>query len=77
MAIELTRLLLGLVIALFHRPLAARVMEKERVLDGHFRRRGINLPAPLSDTSAANLYFAFGIFICLLELIKIYSSPIF
>ena len=52
-------------------------MEKERVLDGHFRRRGINLPAPLSDTSAANLYFAFGIFICLLELIKIYSSPIF
>lgn len=61
---------------LFHRPLAARVMEKERVLDGHFRRRGI-MPAPLSDTSAANLYFAFGIFICLLELIKIYYSPIF
>ncbi|HET6840735.1 MAG TPA: hypothetical protein VFK06_03490 [Candidatus Angelobacter sp.] len=51
-------------------------MEKERVLDGHFRRRGI-MPAPLSDTSAANLYFAFGIFICLLELIKIYYSPIF
>lgn len=74
MAIELTRLLLGLVIALFHRPLAARVMEKERVLDGHFRRCGINLPAPLSDTSAANLYFAFGIFICLLETGRIWMG---
>ena len=74
MAIELTRLLLGLVIAVFHRPLAARVMEKERVLDGHFRRCGIHLPAPLSDTSAANLYFAFGIFICLLETGRIWMG---
>ena len=49
-------------------------MEKERVLDGHFRRRGINLPAPLSDTSAANLYFAFGIFICLLETGRIWMG---
>ncbi len=74
MTVELARLLLGLLIAIFHRPLAVKVMEQERVLDGYFRRRGIRLPEPLSDTGAGNLYFGIGIFICLLETARIWMT---
>ncbi|HEV2962561.1 MAG TPA: hypothetical protein VG649_12090 [Candidatus Angelobacter sp.] len=74
MVVEITRLVLGVLIALFHRPLANKIMAQERVLDGYFRRRGISLPAPPSDTVAQNLYFGIGIFICLVEAGKIWLS---
>ena len=67
MVVEITRLLLGLLIAVFHRPLAAKIMEQERALDGYFRQRGVQLPPPPSEAAAQNLYFAIGIFICLFE----------
>lgn len=72
--LELIRLLLGLSIAVFHRPLANKAMQYERALDRSFRARGVNLPAPLSDAAAENLYFAIGIFICLLEAGKIWIA---
>lgn len=74
MVVEVTRLLLGVLIAVFHRPLANVVMRKERELDLFFRRRGVNFPVPPSDTTAQNLYFFIGIFICLLEAGKIWVS---
>ncbi len=74
MIVEVTRLLLGVLIALFHKPLANVVMQQERALDTYFRRRGFNFPAPPSDTAAQNLYFLIGIFICLLEAGKIWVS---
>lgn len=69
---ELTRLLLGLLITLFHRPLAVLVMRYERTLDGFFRSRGVNFPPPPSDSTAQNIYFIVGVFICLLEVGKIW-----
>jgi hypothetical protein len=71
MVVEITRLLLGVLIALFHRPIAAKMMQQERAIDIYFRRRGIRLPAPPSDNTAQNLYFGIGIFICLLEITRI------
>ena len=67
MVVELTRLLLGVVIAIFHRPIATGMMRQERALDVYFRQRGIRLPNPPSDSTAQNLYFFLGIFICLIE----------
>jgi hypothetical protein len=67
MVLELTRLLLGVLIAVFHRPIAMRMMQQERAIDSYFRQRGIRLPNPPSDATAQNLYFFIGIFICLLE----------
>ena len=67
MVLEVTRLLLGVLIAVFHRPIAMRMMQQERAIDSYFRQRGIHLPNPPSDTTAQNLYFFIGIFICLLE----------
>lgn len=74
MIIEVTRLLLGVVIAIFHRPLASMVMQKERALDGFFRSRGVQLPTPPSDSTAQNLYFIIGIFISLIEAGRIWFS---
>jgi hypothetical protein len=74
MAVELGRLLLGVLIAVFHRPLSARIMKQERALDARLRSRGVYFPAPLSDSSAQNLYFSIGIFICLLEAGRIWLA---
>ena len=41
MIVEITRLLLGVAIAVFHRPLATMMMQQERQLDGFFRSRGV------------------------------------
>jgi hypothetical protein len=74
MVAEVTRLLLGVLIALFHRPIAAKMMQQERAIDVYFRQRGIRLPEPPSDTTAQNLYFGIGIFICLLEMARIWTG---
>jgi hypothetical protein len=74
MIVEITRLLLGVLIVAFHRPLASKIMQHERVLDGYFRSRGVYLPEPPSDTTAQNLYFIIGIFICLFEAGRIWFS---
>ena len=72
--VEVTRLLLGVVIALFHRPIANKMMQQERAIDSYFRQRGISLPPPPSDATAQTLYFCIGIFICLLEASRIWIS---
>jgi hypothetical protein len=74
MIVEITRLLLGVLIAVFHRPLASMIMQQERALDGYFRSRGVQLPSPPSDSTAQNLYFSIGIFICLIEAGRIWLS---
>jgi len=74
MALEITRLLLGVMIAVFHRPLATTIMRHERALDVYFRSRGVYLPEPLSDSTAQTLYFTIGIFICLIEAGRIWFS---
>jgi hypothetical protein len=74
MIVEITRLLLGVAIAVFHRPLANMIMQHERALDGYFRSRGVRLPAPPSDATAQNLYFTVGIFISLIEAGRIWFS---
>lgn len=74
MIVELTRLVLGVLIAVFHRPLATIIMKQERSLDSFFRQRGVYFPAPPTDTTAQNLYFLIGVFICLFEAGRIWLS---
>jgi hypothetical protein len=74
MVLEIARLLVGVLIAVFHRPLASIIMRQERALDGYFRGRGVQLPAPPSDATAQNLYFLIGIFISLIEAGRIWFS---
>ncbi len=72
MTSEFLRLLLGFLIAAFHRQISDWVMEQEQVLVVAFRQRGI--PAPMLSTEAArNVYFFLGIFIMLLEMARIWG----
>jgi len=69
---EFLRLILGFMIAAFHKPIADWIMEREQVLVVAFRQRGI--PAPLlSAESARNIYFGLGIFIMLFEMARIWG----
>ena len=72
MTSELLRLLMGFLIAAFHRQISDWVMEQEQVLVVAFRQRGI--PAPMLSTEVArNVYFGLGIFIMLLEMARIWG----
>lgn len=74
MVVDITRLLLGLMILSFHRPIADFIMDREREIDGFFRSRGIRLPAPPSDAIAHNLYFGLGAFLCVVSMLRIWLA---
>jgi len=73
MPLEIARLLLGLLIMACHRHIADYILERERSLVLAFRQRGVPLPAALSTETARNLYFGIGIFVVLVELLRIYQ----
>ena len=73
MAIEIARLCLGLLIAAFHKRIADFILERERSLVVTLRSRGMPLPATPTTQTARNLYFGIGIFIVLVEWLRIYQ----
>jgi hypothetical protein len=73
MPLEIARLLLGLVMAACHRRIADFILQQEHSLVLTFRQRGVPVPAVLSPETARNLYFAIGIFIVLVELLRLYQ----
>lgn len=75
MPLEIARLLLGLLIAAFHKPIAAFIAEREHSLVVSFRQRGMPLPPALTKETAQNFYFGIGIFIVLVEMLRIYQIP--
>ena len=70
---EITRLALGLLIALFHRPLADFMLRQERVLVVMFRQRGVPYPAAPTTETMRNVYFGIGIFLAMYELVRIWA----
>jgi len=74
MSVEITRLLLGLLIALFHRPIADYILEHERSLVIMFRQRGLAFPATPSTETVRNVYFFIGIFVAVFEIVRIWVT---
>jgi len=72
--VDIARLLLGLLVMVFHRPLADFIMARERALDRILRARGVRFPAPPSESLAHNLYFGLGAFICVISMARIWFS---
>jgi hypothetical protein len=72
MAVELCRLAMGLLIAMFHRPIADFILEYERSLVVIFRQRGVALPAAPTRETIRRIYFLLGISIALLEIARIW-----
>jgi hypothetical protein len=74
MAIELTRLAFGLLLLIFHRPIADYILEQERSLVVLFRQRGVPLPASPGNETVRNIYFVLGTFVVVYELARIWIS---
>lgn len=70
--IEVARLLMGLMIAGFHRPIADFMMDRERATVVMFRQRGLPLPPAPSTEQARTLYFCIGIAVASVELLRMY-----
>lgn len=73
MAIEIARLCLGLLIIAFHKRIADFITKRERSLVLTLRSRGMPLPAALTTQTARNLYFGIGIFVVIVEWLRIYQ----
>ena len=74
MQIELLRLLMGLLLAGFHRPVSDFIVEQEHAFTGLARRGGIPLPAPLSIEASRNLFFSMGILVALAQIARIWMT---
>ena len=72
MALEIARLCLGLLIAGFHPRIADFVLEREALLILACRSRGFELPTALPRETVRNIFFAFGIAIALLQLLRLH-----
>lgn len=72
MIYDVARLVLGLAVVFFHRPIADFIMERERALDYLIRSRGVNLPQPPSESTAHNIYFFLGSFIVVMSLARLW-----
>ncbi len=72
MLMEIARLTLGLTVALFHRPVADFMLERERALVVALRQRGLPVPAAPTQETARTMYFCIGIFIAAWEVARIW-----
>ncbi len=70
--LELARLMMGLVLAAFHRPVADFIVEQDRTLTALVRRGGVNLPNGFSLETSRTLFFILGILIALAQMARIY-----
>ena len=78
MSLEVARLLLGLLIAALHRPIADFIFEREHSLVLAFRERGIACHRRSQETFRT-IYFSIGIFMALIivrihQMLRIYIS---
>jgi hypothetical protein len=74
MLVEFTRLAFGLLLLLFHRPIADYLMEQERALVVVFRQRGLPLPAAPSNEVGRNIYFCIGTFVVFCQFVRIWIA---
>jgi hypothetical protein len=73
LVMEVARLVFGLMLMMFHRQIADCVLQLDEVLTVLFRQRGLTFPAPPKQSIVHNVYFALGLFVCGLAMVRIYT----
>jgi hypothetical protein len=73
MAADLAKLLFGLLIVIFHRPIAEYVMRLEERLAGYFADRGWLLPAVTSEQLQV-IYFCIGTLLSAVSLGRLWMA---
>jgi hypothetical protein len=76
MIVELARLMFGLVIVLFHRPIADFILRQEQHMAAILSQRGMRLPQFPSPQFAHNLYFCIGVVVAVLSMARIYLGTL-
>lgn len=74
MIVELARLLLGLLIVAYHKPLANFILERERKLADKLSHHGFFLPPFPNDKVIQDVYFVIGAFVACLSLGRIFLA---
>jgi len=72
MPFEFAKLIFGLTIMFFHRPIADYILEHERSLVVLFRQRGLPVPPAPTTETARNIYFLIGTFVVVFEMGRIW-----
>ncbi len=72
MIVELARLMFGLLIVLFHKPIADFILQQEQHMAALLSQRGMRVPEFPSPQFAHNLYFIIGVFVALLSMARLY-----
>jgi hypothetical protein len=72
MLFEVAKLTLGLMIAMFHKPIADWIREQDRQLVVIARQRGVPLPAVPTTETARTIYFWMGISVAVFQLTQIW-----
>jgi hypothetical protein len=74
MVFEVARLLLGVMLMTFHRPIADFFVEMDHISTAMFRAGGLNMPGPPRQAVMHTIYFCMGIIVCVVSMAKIYAE---
>jgi len=74
MTLEFARLVLGLLISLFHVQLADFLREQDLAIASVLRQRGVPIPGALPQQAGRDLFFVLGILVSLLSLFRIWTT---
>lgn len=74
MLLEMTRLTIGILLALFHKPVADFIREQDLAFAAVARTRGLKWPTGLPMEANRTLFFLMGIFVALVQMARIYMQ---
>ena len=74
MPVEFARLVIGLLLMAFHRPIADFFVELDYGFAAALRSKGLQLPMPPRQSFMHTFYFCLGMLICVVTMMKIYVA---
>jgi hypothetical protein len=74
MLIDVARLMVGVLLMAFHRPVADFFADLDHGFAAAVRARGLYLPTPPKQSVMHTLYFCLGICVSLFAMTRLYSS---
>ena len=74
MIMELSRLLIGLLVVVFHRPIARTILRCEESIAHRMAAKGWHVPSFPCEKTVHDLYFCLGVFICCFSIGRIYLA---
>ena len=74
MLLDVARLVIGITLMAFHRPVADFFTELDHSFTALLHTRGLRLPSPPRPSTLHTLYFCLGMLVCVCSMFRIYSA---